>query len=143
MDQRRIIMNFSRPPGFEEIENIAREVCDSLPEELLRYCENLTVQVENIPDESIESELDLDDIYDLVALYRSGKEIAPGVLKKGGSEEGVLVLYRRPILDLWCEMEEDLTLVMREIIIEELARNFDFSEEEIEEMASRHHQGLF
>ncbi len=54
----------------------------------------------------------------------------------------MLFLYRRPILDLWCHTQDDLTNLIREVMIEELASNFDFSESEIEEMAARHHQGM-
>jgi predicted Zn-dependent protease with MMP-like domain len=86
--------------------------------------------------------MELDDPYELVALYRSGKEISPGVERKVANDDDILVLYRRPILDLWCDTQEDLTALIREVMIEELAGNFDFSDDEIAEMTRRHHQGM-
>ncbi len=142
MDQHRIIMNFSAPPALDDIETIAKDILTSLPEEILEYCETLAVQVEDFPDDVIQSEMELEDPYELVALYRSGKEISPGVERKVANDDDVLILYRRPILDLWCEAQDDLTSLIREIMIEELGNNFDFSEEEIEEMTARHHQGM-
>ncbi len=141
MDQQRIIMNFSVPPSADDLEVIAREALDNLPEEILELCEELAIEVEDFPDETVEAEMELDDPYDLLALYRSGKQIAPGVQKKVANDDDVLILYRRPILDMWCETGEDLSHIVREIMIEELGNNFEFSEDEIEEMARRHYQG--
>ncbi len=138
-----IIMNFSSPPGLDDIETIAKELLAALPEELAECCETLAIEVEDYPDDATIAEMELDDPYELIALYRSGKEISPGVERKVANDDDVLVLFRRPILDLWCEMQEDLTSLIREIMIEELAQNFDFSEDEIEEMTARHHQGMF
>lgn len=143
MEQHRIIMNFSAPPTTEDIETIAKEILATLPEEILEYCETLAVQVEDFPDDATQAEMELDDQYELVALYRSGKEISRGVQRKVANDDDVLFLYRRPILDLWCETQDDITNLIREIMIEELGNNFDFSEEEIEEMTARHHQGMF
>ena len=142
MDQHRIIMSFSRPPGADDIETIAGEILSSLPEEITEHCESLANEVEEFPDDATQVEMELHDPYELVALYRSGKEISPGVERKVANDDDILVLYRRPILDLWCDTQEELTALIREVMIEELAGNFDFSDDEIAEMTRRHHQGM-
>ncbi len=142
MDQNRIIMNFSAPPSSDDVETIAKQLLDSLPEEILEYCESLAIEVADFPDEATQTEMELDDPYELVALYRSGKEISPGVERKVANDDDVLILFRRPILEMWCDTEDDLTNLIRDVMIEELAQNFDFSEDEIEEMTARHHQGM-
>lgn len=142
MDQGKIIMNFSSPPSAEDIEAMASDIAETLPEEILEFCEEITIQVEELPDESVEQEMDLDDPYDLLALYRSGKQIAPGIESKVANDDDVLILYRRPILDLWIETGYDLMNTIRDVMIEELGSQFEFSEDEIEEMAQRHHQGM-
>ena len=143
MSQQRINLSFSAPPNQDDILEMAREIFETLPEEILEHCESLAIQCEEVADEATEVEMDLDDPYELLALYRSGKEIARGVQRKVANDDDVLILYRRPILDMWCEIGEDLKDILREVMIEELGQNFDFSEDEIEEMARRHHQGLF
>ena len=140
MDRRQIIMNFSHPPSTEDMEVIALDALENLPEELQEFCDELGVSVEDFPDTATESELDLDDPYDLLALYRSGKEISPGVEKLTASEEDVLVIYRRPILDLWCETGDDLGVTIRQVMIEEIGRHFEFSDRDIDEMVRRHYQ---
>ena len=139
---KQLIMNFTVPPSVDDLEVMAREALESLPEELLEFCDGLAISLEEFPDETLEAELELDDPYELMALYRSGKEISPGVEKKTANDDDVLILYRRPILDMWCEGGEDLTTLLRQVIIEELGKHFDFSDDEIDEMSARHYQGM-
>lgn len=140
---QKIIMNFTVPPSVDDLEALAQDVVENLPEELMEFCDGLNLQVDDIPDEALEDELDLDDPFELLALYRSGKQIAPGVESKVANDDDVLVVFRRSVLDYWCESGEDLTLIMREVIIEELGKTFDFSDDEIEDMSQRHSQIMF
>lgn len=139
---QRIIMNFSAPPALEDIEAMAASTLENMPEELLRFCEGLAVRIEEWPEEATEAELELQDSYELLALYKSGKEIAPGIERKTANDDDVLILFRRPLLDMWCESGDDLSGLIRQIMIEELGRHFEFSEDEIDEFASRHYQGM-
>lgn len=139
---KQIIMNFSVPPGSDDLEVMANSIFESLPEELLEFCDGLALIIEDFPDETTEQELDLEDPYELMALYKSGKEISPGVEKKTANDDDVMFLYRRPVLDMWCETGDDLGTLLRQVMIEELGKHFDFSDDEIEEMAERHYQGM-
>ncbi len=143
MNQQRINLSFSAPPSQDDILEVAREIFETLPEEILEHCESLAIQCEEVADDATQAEFELDDPYELLALYRSGKEISRGVQRKVANDDDVLILYRRPILDLWCEIGDDLKDIIRDVMIEELGQNFEFSEDEIEEMSRRHHQGLF
>lgn len=142
MERDQIIMSYSVPPSAEDIEVLAKGILETLPEELLEFCDGMAISVEDFPDEAIQQELDLDDPYDLLALYRSGSEIAPGVTKKTANDDDQLLIFRRPLLDVWCETFEDLNNLIRQVMIEELGQNFDFSEDEIEEMAARNFSGV-
>lgn len=139
---QQILMNFSKAPTDDDISVIANEQLEILPDELMDFFETLTIRVEEIPDEATESDLELEDPFELLALYKAGKELTPGVEKKAANDDDVLILYRRPILDVWCETGEDLTQIIRESMIEEIANHFDFADDEIEEMSSRHYQGM-
>lgn len=142
MDSRKIIMNYTVAPSLEDMEAISQSLLDSLPDEILRFCENLAVIVEDIVDELTEQDLELDDPFEMLVLYKNGKEIAPGIEKKNSASDDTLLVFRRPILEVWCETGEDLSYLIRQVMIEELGRNFNFSEEEISEMAERHYQGM-
>lgn len=135
-------MNFTAPPSPDDLSVIAEEALAALPEELLEFCDGLAIEIEEFPDESIEQEYDLEDSYDLIALFRKGNEIAPGVESKIANDDDLLILYRRPLLDMWCETGDSLADLVRQVMIEELGQNFDFSDEEIDEMTQRHYQGM-
>lgn len=139
---QHIIMNYTVSPSRDDLEVLATSIIEALPEELLEQCESINIVIEDLADEVIEQELDLDDPFDLLALYKSGKEISPGVQRKTADEDDTLILYRRAILDMWCDTGEDLTVLIRQVIIEELGRSFDFSEDDIIEMTQRTYQAL-
>ncbi|MCB9980691.1 MAG: metallopeptidase family protein [Rhodospirillales bacterium] len=142
MNQSRIIMSYTTAPSSEDLLVLAQETLETLPPELLSYCSDLAISVEDIADEALEVELDLEDSFELLALYRSGQEIAPGVLSKVANDDDLLILFRRPILDMWCDSGEHLPGVLREVMITEIARNFEFLEEEIDAMLREHYQGM-
>lgn len=139
---KQIIMNFTVPPSSDDFEVMADEAREMLPEELAEFSDDLAITIEDFADEVTEQDLDLDDPYELLALYKSGKEISPGVERKSANDDDVLVLYRRPILDMWCESGDDLGSLIRHVMIEELGRHFNFSDDEISDMAERHYQGM-
>ena len=136
VSRQEIIMNFSSPPNVDDMAVFARQTLESLPNELSGKCEDLVLEVEEFPDDATMQDLEIETPYELLALYHSAKEISPGVQKKIANGEDKIVVYRRPILDVWCETGEDLGLLIREIIIEELARAFEFSDEDILDMVS-------
>jgi len=135
---QQIIMNFSTAPSVDDINVIALEQIENLPDELVDLCEDVVIQIEDIADEATESDLDLDHPYDLLALFKGGKQLSPGIEKKSANDDDTLVLYRRALLDVWCETGEDISQIVREAIIEELATNFEFSDDDIEDMQRRY-----
>lgn len=142
VSRQEIIMNFSTPPSPDDVAVLVRQVLETLPDELLTKCEDLILEVEEFPDDATVQDLELESPYELLALYHSAKEISPGVQKKIANGEDKLVVFRRPILDVWCETGEDLGALVREVVIEELARGFEFSDDDIQDMIRRHHQGM-
>ncbi len=141
MECRQIIMNYTVAPSIEDIEVLVHSMWDVLPDDLLQNREELTVLVEDLVDEVTQQDLDLSDPYDLLALYKSGGEISPGVERKVAENDDCLVIYRRPLLDLWCETGDDIQFLIKQVLIEELGRQFEFSDTDIQEMVERHCQG--
>lgn len=142
MSGQQIIMNFARPPSQDDLQVIAAEVLETLPHELLEYVEDLVVEIEEFPDEVTQEQLDADDEFDILCFFKSGKQISPGVERKSSGDDDVLYLFRRPVLDMWCETCDDLFGAVRQVVVEEIARNFEFSDDDIEDMVARHHQGM-
>ena len=141
MGARKVIMNFI-PPSYDDLETIAQDIIDDLPEEIASVNGDIVLEIEDLVDETMEHALDLDDAYDLLLHFKHEKDIAPGIERKQSDNNGTLILFRRPILDEWCDSGEDLSVLIRQLIIEELGRVYDFSDDEIEDMVNRHHQGM-
>lgn len=137
MDCKKIIMNFTTPPSLEDLEAMARDAIESLPAELASFCENIEIRVDDFADDLALESAEVEDPYELLAVFRNGNEIAPGIEKKVSNDDDVLILYRLPLLDLWCETGEDLGAIVRQTMISEIAQTFDFSEDEIEDMTRR------
>lgn len=135
-EQKKIIMNFSVPPSNEDIQVLAEDVLDIMPDELMAYIEDMEIVVEDLPPQEMEDELGLDSPFELLAFYQKHAEKIPGVQVKDGPDTPVLHLYRRSILDMWCETEDDLEAVVRHVMVSEIAQVHDFNEDEIEKMAA-------
>lgn len=142
MECKSIIMNHTVPPSLEDLETIAAGVLQGMPEELMRHCEGVVVVVEDIVEDAMLVDLSIDDPFDLLALYKNGKEISPGIVRKVANDDDVLVLYRRSLLDMWCETEEDLQSIIRQVLIEEIGRFFELSENDVQDMADQDYRGV-
>jgi predicted Zn-dependent protease with MMP-like domain len=115
------------PPSLSEIEALARRVLDTLPSRLKRHLGSVAIRVEEFPDEETEAEMALDSPFDILGLYR-GVALPRKSLSDPRPQLDMIFLYRRPILDYWCETGEDLARVVRHVMIHEIGHHFGFSD---------------
>jgi len=134
-DQKKIIMTFTKAPSQEDLETFAQEALEDFPSELLGYLDDAEIIVDDFPPEELEAEMGLESAFELLAFFKKHAEKIPGVQAKDVAEEKVLYLYRRPILDMWCETGDDLPAIIRHVMISEVAQSHDYSEDEIEQFA--------
>ncbi len=124
----RMLPAYSTPPSLADLDAIARIAFAEIPEALRRHAQELAVHVEDFPDEETEHELGLDSPFDLLGLYRGLAMPAKSVLAVQ-QDVDMVILFRRPILDYWCETGEDLTRLVRHVLIHEIGHHFGFSDE--------------
>jgi predicted Zn-dependent protease with MMP-like domain len=93
----------------------------------------LVVRIEEFPDEETEDEMGLESPFDLLGLYR-GVALPQKSIANPGGEIDMVFLYRRPMLDYWCETGEDLRRVVRHVLIHEIGHHFGFSDEDMERL---------
>ena len=118
-------------PSLDEIERLAKEVLATIPEPLRRLTQGVVVRVEEFPDEATEREMELESPFDLLGLYR-GIGIEGRDNPRTGAEPDMVFLYRRPLLDYWCETGEELAHLVRHVMIHEIGHHFGFSDEDME-----------
>jgi predicted Zn-dependent protease with MMP-like domain len=118
-------------PSLEELERIARAEFKRLPRKLARHVEGVVIRVAEFPDEETEREMGLESPFDLLGLYHG---VAIGEKSVSATPENVdmIFLYRRPILDYWCETGEDLDHIIRHVLIHEIGHHFGFSDDDME-----------
>ncbi len=121
----------STPPSCADLETIAQAAFADIPEELRRYAAEVVIRVEDFPDDEVEREMELESPFDLLGLYQG---MAQESMSFGGVPSAVdmIFLYRRPILDYWCETEEDLTSVVKHVLIHEIGHHFGLSDDDMD-----------
>ena len=113
----------------------ARALAD-LPRRFKDALGSVVIRVEEFPDEETERAMGLDSPFDLLGLYRG---VALPHKSVGDPHPGIdmIYLYRRPILDYWCESGEDLFGIVRHVLIHEIGHHFGFSDEDMERIEGR------
>jgi predicted Zn-dependent protease with MMP-like domain len=115
-------------PTIDDIEALARAALKTIPEPLRRYAAHIVIRVEEFPDEETQAEMELESPFDLLGLYSGVSLDLKGVSDPPG-EVDMIFLYRRPMLDYWCETGEDLGHIVRHVLIHEIGHHFGFSDE--------------
>lgn len=119
------------PPSLTDIDAMAKAALASLPEELKSYTADVVVLVQEFPDDDVCREMELESPFDILGLYQ-GISLADKQLESSGAMPDMVFIYRRPILDYWCETGEDLGHVVRHVLIHEIGHHFGFSDETME-----------
>ena len=119
------------PPIIAELESLAAEELERIPTELLVHLGAVVVCVEEFPDTETEEEMELESPFDLLGLYRGVALPRRSVLDVRTTPD-MIFLYRRPILDYWCETGLDLRAVVRHVLIHEIGHHFGFSDGDME-----------
>ena len=119
------------PPSPAEIEALAARALAAIPRRFKRHLGAVAIQVEEFPDPETEKAMGLDSPFDLLGLYR-GVALPLKSVSDPRPQLDMIFLYRRPILDYWCESEEDLFVVVRHVLIHEIGHHFGFSDEDME-----------
>ncbi len=97
---------------------------------------DVVIRVEDFPDRETEREMGLQSPFELMGLYR-GIPFGERSVSETAEDIDLIFLYRRPILDYWCETGEDLTILVRHILIHEIGHHFGFSDEEMERLEKK------
>jgi predicted Zn-dependent protease with MMP-like domain len=124
-------MSEHRPPTLADIEDLANRALGTIPDRLKKPLGAVLIRVEEFPDEETEEAMELESPFDILGLYR-GVALPNKSVSDPRPDADMIFLYRRPILDYWCETGEDLGLVVRHVLIHEIGHHFGFSDEDME-----------
>mgnify|MGYP002630758055 CR=1 FL=1 len=119
------------PPNLDQMEAIAARELKTVPSELRRHIKGVVIRVEEFPDDDVMADLGLETPFDLLGLYQ-GVSLDRKSVSEPAADIDMIFLYRRPILDYWAESGEDLTLLIRHVLIHEIGHHFGLSDADME-----------
>ena len=119
------------PPDLADIERIANAAFTVIPDRLRRHITNVVIRVEDFPDAETVREMELESPFDLLGLYR-GIDLTQKSVSDVPSDMDMILLFRRPLLDYWCETDVDLVHLVLNVLIHEIGHHFGLSDADME-----------
>ncbi len=125
-----------KAPSLGELKALAERALATIPPQLGRFVRDVVIRIEEFPDRETEREMGLESPFELMGLYR-GVALDRKSTGDVAQDLDMIFLYRRPILDYWCETGEDLYGVVRHLMIHEIGHHFGFSDADMEAIEAR------
>ena len=126
-----------RAPTAADIEELAETAFAELPTSFRRHCAELIIQVVDFADDETLDEVGVKTEFDLLGLFRGRGLAHRPAVDETGAMPNMIWLYRRPLLDFWCEGEETLSAVVKHVLIHEIGHHFGLSDADMEEIEAR------
>ncbi len=120
---------FGMAPTLDDIETIALEALDRLPEPFAGHLQGVLLRVEDFASEDLLEQMGIEDPFELTGLY-SGR---PAELEAmTGDLPPMIHLFRRPILDEWADGGVALEDLVIHVVIHEAGHHFGLSDDDME-----------
>jgi len=120
-----------RAPSLDDIEALAHRAYDALAPEFRRLCDGVVIHVVDFPDEETLQEMDAETEFDLLGLFRGRGLAQAEAALPTGALPNMVWLYRRPLLDYWCEGEDTLEEVVTHVLVHEIGHHFGLSDDDM------------
>ncbi len=114
-------------PTAAEIEALARGVLNRLPAPFAAHVADIILIVEEFADEETLAELEIEDPFGLTGLYH-GQPVGEKSSTQSGAMPDRIHLYRRPILDEWCDTGVTLKALITHVVVHEVGHHFGLSD---------------
>jgi predicted Zn-dependent protease with MMP-like domain len=119
-------------PTLDDIEALARDTFERLPEEFRSRCGEIVFRVEDFPDDDVIEEMELESQYDILGLFQGIGMTEAQESDPVPREPSMVFLYRRPILDEWSDSEITLGDIVTHVLVHEIGHHFGFSDADME-----------
>ncbi len=123
---------FDRPPSAADLQRLGQAVLAELPDPFRGLIEGVVVRVQDFADDETLREMELESPFDLLGLYH-GVPVGRGSgFDAPRQDVDMIFLYRRPLLDYWCETAEPLADIVRNTLIHEIGHHFGFDDDDMD-----------
>jgi predicted Zn-dependent protease with MMP-like domain len=118
-------------PSLADIERLAEQAFERLPQQFRALCEGLVIHVDDFPTDEVLDQLGAQTEFDLLGLF-TGVGLPFRSESVSGQMPNMVWLYRRPILDYWAEHDESLGHIVTHVLVHEIGHHFGLSDEDME-----------
>lgn len=123
-------------PSLADIEALAMHAWERLPAEFRQVCGDVVIRVEDFATDEVLDQLEIDNPFELMGLYQ-GVSLDKQSVSDSAREPDMVFLYRRAILDYWCENDDTLGGVVTHVLVHEIGHHFGFSDDDMEAIEQR------
>ena len=120
-----------KAPSLDDLEQLAREEFLRLPETFRSLCADVVIRVEDFAGDDVLKKMGIEDAFDLLGLFE-GVGLPFHSVTDATRMPNMIWLYRRPILDYWCEHDESLGDIVTHVLIHEIGHHFGLSDADME-----------
>jgi predicted Zn-dependent protease with MMP-like domain len=118
-------------PSSGDIEALAQAAVERLPDLFRDHLANVLLRIEDFPDAEVMAEMELESEWDILGLYQ-GRHVGMKGDEPSGALPDMIFLYRRPILDEWCQSDDSLEAIVTHVLVHEVGHHFGLSDDDIE-----------
>ena len=119
-------------PFRDDIEALAREAYDELPEEVRALTGDVVIRVTDFATDEVLDAMDARTPYDILGLFQGIGRVQGGAVPETGQLPNMIWLYREPILNYWRPRAESLKEVVAHVLIHEIGHHFGLSDEDMD-----------
>lgn len=119
-------------PSLDDFAALAQAAFEALPVAFHAAAGEVIIRIDEFASEDILAEFGMEDPFELTGLYQ-GVDIGNRDSLGPAPEPSRIFLYRRPILDEWCERGDvALSDLIAHVLIHEIGHHFGLSDDDID-----------
>lgn len=119
-------------PSLDDFARLARQAFEALPDVFRQAAGEVLIRVDDFADDETLRDLEMEHPFELTGLY-SGVDIGRREGLGPAPEPSRVFLYRRPILDEWCERGDvGLYDLIAHVLIHEIGHHLGLSDDDID-----------